>query len=170
MKTIVIYKSKTGFTKMYATAISERLNCELVTFHEAKKRDLSDYDCIIYGGGIMANRIYHIDKLNNLVHDQKLILFAVGLTSQNATEVIQRIKEENLRLLGRDVDFYYFEGGVDYDKLGFMARGMLKMIYNTLSKKEDRSEEDEMMMNALSASCNHVHLEYIEDLLDHMKI
>ena len=41
MKTIVIYNSKTGFTKRYAEWISEALSCECVELKEASKKAAS---------------------------------------------------------------------------------------------------------------------------------
>lgn len=170
MKTIVVYKSKTGFTKVYAKAISERLDCELVSFNETKKINLNEYDCVIYGAGLMAGRMYNIEKLKDLIDEnQELILFATGATYQDSYEVIERIKKENLELLGRKVNFYYFEGGVNYEKLGFLPKKMLQVIHRSLSKKENRTEEEENMMEALSQTHNHVHIEYIDSLLENMK-
>ena len=38
MKTLVIYTSQTGFTKKYAEWISTRLNADMLTIQEAKKK------------------------------------------------------------------------------------------------------------------------------------
>ncbi len=54
MKTIVVYKSKSGYTKTYAEWISSELNCDLKCAEDIKIDELLKYDVIIYGGGLYA--------------------------------------------------------------------------------------------------------------------
>lgn len=61
MKAIVIYNSQTGFTKKYADWISESTGCQLVTFKQAAKINLFEYDAIIFGSWCKAG---HIEKIN----------------------------------------------------------------------------------------------------------
>ena len=86
MKVLVIYSSKTGFTKRYAERIADDTNAMLLPVKEAKSKSdefFNEYDAIIYGGWIMAGRVDGADwffekakKLNN----KKLVLFACGAT------------------------------------------------------------------------------------------
>lgn len=51
-KSIIVYSSKTGFTKRYADWLAEALDGETLSIQEAKKKDVSffaPYDVIIYG-------------------------------------------------------------------------------------------------------------------------
>ena len=57
MKTIVIYTSQTGFTKRYAQWIADAAGAECLELSEAKKKDLTSYDAIIYGGWACAGGI-----------------------------------------------------------------------------------------------------------------
>ena len=50
MKTIVAYKSKSGYTKTYAEWIAQELGCDIK--ENAELSDIIDYDTIIYGGGM----------------------------------------------------------------------------------------------------------------------
>ena len=50
MKTIVIYNSQTGFTKRYAQWIAEAAGADCLALSDAKKKDLTAYEAIIYGG------------------------------------------------------------------------------------------------------------------------
>ena len=52
MKTIVAYKSKSGYTKKYAQWIAQELNCDIK--ENAELSDIINYDVIIYGGGMYA--------------------------------------------------------------------------------------------------------------------
>ncbi len=54
MKTIVAYRSKSGYTKRYAEWISQELGCDIK--EDPQLSDISGYDTIIYGGGMYAGK------------------------------------------------------------------------------------------------------------------
>mgnify|MGYP000992876959 CR=1 FL=1 len=56
-KTLVVYKSKSGFTKKYAEWISRQLKAEIREASKVTVETLFDYDTIIYGGGLYAGGI-----------------------------------------------------------------------------------------------------------------
>ena len=79
MKTIVAYKSKSGYTKRYAEWIAQELGCDIKENPELS--DILGYDTIIYGGGMYAGGFNggklitkNLDKLSG----KKIALFAVG--------------------------------------------------------------------------------------------
>lgn len=168
MKTIIVYKSQTGFTKRYALWLQEELKCECESIGYVKKETLKDYDCVIYGGGLMAKKVNGLDKIKKYVH-QNLILFATGATPQNATDVIEEIKQNNLSALGYDVPFYYFEGGIHYEDMGFFSKKMLKLMYKSLEKKDNRTDEETGVMEALRHSYDGTKKEYIQQLINDLK-
>ena len=49
MKILIIYKSKTGFTKKYAEWIREETDAEIIPFKRKNKVTLNLYDTIIFG-------------------------------------------------------------------------------------------------------------------------
>ena len=53
MKTIVIYNSQTGFTKRYAEWIAKAAGADCLELSVAKKKDLTSYEAIIFGGGLV---------------------------------------------------------------------------------------------------------------------
>ena len=60
MKTIVIYNSQTGFTKRYAEWIAQESGADCFELSTAKKKNLDEYDAIIYGGWACAGSISKI--------------------------------------------------------------------------------------------------------------
>lgn len=60
MKTAVIYNSKTGFTKRYAEWIAEAAGGECMELSVAKKKDLTPYEAIVFGGWACAGSISKI--------------------------------------------------------------------------------------------------------------
>lgn len=54
MKTIVIYKSATGFTKKYAQWIAEAVSADLYAVADITLKKVMQYDCIVFGGRLYA--------------------------------------------------------------------------------------------------------------------
>ena len=77
MKSIVIYKSSTGFTKQYAERIAEEMGIKAVDINKVSTINIADYESVIFGGWIMAGNISGLDKIKQL-KPKKLIVFAVG--------------------------------------------------------------------------------------------
>lgn len=77
MKSIVIYKSSTGFTKQYAEWIAEEMSIKAIDINKVSTINISDYESVIFGGWIMASNISGLDKIKQL-KPKKLIVFAVG--------------------------------------------------------------------------------------------
>lgn len=48
---LIIYKSKTGFTKKYVDWILEDVKCSVTTLDKAKKSDIDKYDIFCYRSG-----------------------------------------------------------------------------------------------------------------------
>lgn len=165
MKTLIVYKSETGFTKQYAMYIQEELQCQCINLKDFKKLNLDEYELIVFGGSIMAGMIKGLKKVKSLINNQKLIVFAVGLTPQYFKETIQKIKKDNSL---EDIPFYYFEGGVDFDKLGFFSKKMLQMVKNNLEKETEDKEAIEMVQR-LSQTHSYVNKEYIIPLIQEIQ-
>lgn len=168
MKTIVVYNSKTGFTRKYAEWIAQELECRAIP---VKQATYSDYDVILYGGWIMAGKIAGLDKIksNQTIGAKKLIVFATGMTGMADTEGIIKIKNDNLtEIEQKSIPFYYFEGGLNYENMGFLSKSMLKMMYKSLAKKQNRTEEETNMMNSLASSTDHSDQTYIRPLINYV--
>lgn len=57
-KTVVIYKSKHGSTKKYAEWIGEELECPVLSADDFSKKELEDYENIIFGGCVSGRPAY----------------------------------------------------------------------------------------------------------------
>ena len=65
MNILVVYSSKTGFTKRYAQWIKEVVPCTCVEAKEAEKLEVGNYDVILYGGGFYAGKIHGVEWLKS---------------------------------------------------------------------------------------------------------
>lgn len=81
MNAIILYYSKTGFTKRYAQWISEALSCECVSFEQRGRVDFSKYDTVIFGSWVQAGKVQKLGWLKKQLPawaDKKAAAFAVG--------------------------------------------------------------------------------------------
>ena len=174
MKTIVTYKSKTGFSKKYAQWIAEELKCEMVSYEKASTASLQYYDCVIYGGGIYAGKIGGLKKIKDLLVNKtniKLIVFATGATPIAAEEVINTIwkgnfTEDELKI----IPHFYMQSGLNYEKMGFFDRLLMKVFSKMLSKKEDKGPVEEGTQLAIASSHDISSKKYIEPLIQYVKM
>lgn len=134
MKVLVTYQSKTGFTKKYAEWISEELKCDLKSIKEVK--DLSNYDLIIHGGWIFGGMISGLMKIQKL-NPKKLIVFGVGCTPKKEVDIKLLVESNNIN----DIPFYYYEGGFNPKKMGFLGRTMVKMVTKEKPTYKDNTDK-----------------------------
>jgi len=166
MKIIVVYKSKTGFTARYARWIAEELGCDAVPYKQYLK-NLEASDLLIYGGGLLAGKIAGFSEMVKQRSGNPMIVFTTGATPKEMTGVIEKIKKDNVT--DPDISFYYFEGGIDYEKMGFFSKKILQTISKTLAKKSDRTEGETGMMEAMQESRDMTDRTYIEPLIAEVK-
>lgn len=94
---IVLYSSRTGYTKRYAEYLAEELGYTIKPLQKANLFNVSCYPTIIFGGGLHHNNIDGIKGIQEgfkYFGDQNLILFSVGLASVN-DDLIKQIKFKN---------------------------------------------------------------------------
>lgn len=141
MNTIVIYKSEYGAAKKYAERIAKALGCEALPFKDAKNAQLDSYDAVVFGGGLYAGKINglsfitkNLDKLKT----KKLAVFATGLWPAEDTEYVKSLVDGNFsQELSNRIKFFYFRGGMDFNRLSFIHRTMMRVMKASLDKKPD---------------------------------
>lgn len=163
MKRIVIFKSSTGFTKRYADWIAEEIGCEAVSIENINKIKIDDYDTIIYGGWIMGSMISGLNKIKK-ANPKELVIFASGITPPSK-KYEKALKEQNHIEQNK---FYYFEGGLELTKLSWLKRKMLGMVRKSLSKKEDKTEQDAYMEKMLGESFDNTDKKSVQRLIDRL--
>lgn len=169
---LIIYKSKTGFTKKYAEWILEDVtcNCNITTLDNVKKEDIDKHDVIIYGAGVHAGFISGLKKIKKLINfeSKKVIIFATGAAS-NSEEMVKPIIDNNLADCKSKVRFFYFEGGLNYENMGFLSRGLMKTFSKMLKAKKDKTESEKEMSEAIMSSFDNSKKEYIEPITTLLK-
>lgn len=169
MKTIVIYYSQTGFTKRYAEWIAEKSGGDCCELREAKKKNMDDYDAIIYGGWACAggiSRLGWFKKNINRWEGKKLIVFCVGGSPLENPEIEEALKKNFSEDEMDKVKVFYCPGGFRYEKMPTASKLMMKMFIKALKAKKDKTEEDEGMIKMISSSYDISDIKYIEPILE----
>lgn len=170
MKTIVVYKSKYGYTKRYAEWIAEELSCDIK--ENAAFSDISGYDMIICGGGCYAGTINGsklITKNLARLSGKKLILFAVG-SSSGADKDIIPFWEKNLTVDQRQaVAHFYLRGGFDYSRLGSTDKLLMNMLKSHLKKIKDPDEETRGLLAAYDTPVDFTDNKRLKELLEYAR-
>lgn len=151
LKTIVIYKSKSGYTKTYAEWIAEELKCELVESTNISLETLLEYDTIVFGGGLYAigiNGISIITKNFEALKDKNIIVWATGSSPGRENE-IKEVWKHNFSEEQRGViKTFYLRGGFDYNKLSRGDKLLMGMLKMKLRSKGERNEDEEGLLKA----------------------
>ena len=153
MNNIIIYGSHYGTTKQYAEELSKRTNIEAISYQSVK--EINNYDNIIYLGGLYAGGVLGlsktIKKLNN-ISSKKIIIATVGLSDPtdevNKNNIRNNIKSQIPREIFEKVKIFHLRGGIDYSKLNFIHRNMMKLLYNAFKNlpEEKQTAEDRAMI------------------------
>lgn len=168
MKTIVIYNSQTGFTRRYAQWIAEAADADCLELSEAKKKDLTAYDAIVFGGWACAGSISKLGWFkSNMAKwaDKKLIVFCVGASPLENPEIEPALKKNFSEPQLEKVHLFYCPGGFCYEKMSSPSRLMMKMFLTALRAKKEKTGQEEEMIKMLSSSYDISDKKYIEPIL-----
>lgn len=168
MKTIVIYNSQTGFTKRYAQWIAEASGADCFELSEAKKKNMADYDAIIYGSWACAGGISKLSWFKNNIDkwaDKKLIAFCVGGSPIDSPEITPALNRNFNESELQKVSVFYCPGGFNYEKMSAPSKLMMKIFIKTLKAKKNKTETDDEMIKMISTSYDISDKKYIEPIL-----
>ncbi|MBR5809039.1 MAG: flavodoxin [Clostridia bacterium] len=175
MKSIVLYRSKYGSTKNYAHWIAQELSCEVQDAKGFDPDKLSDYDTIIYGGGLYAEIISgvslitkNIDKLSG----KKLIVFTTGITPTNLREYYDDlVMKKNFKgdTKGK-VKIFNFPGKMVMNELSLVHRTAIASLKKIMSKKENPTDMEKMLINLCDVDADLSDKTLIKELVEYARI
>jgi len=83
MKTIIYYKTNTGFTYDYVELLKPRIECEKdFNVKEINKKDIQENENIIFMGPLRNNVILGLNKFlkkYKLMKNKNIFIFAIGM-------------------------------------------------------------------------------------------
>lgn len=171
MRTVIIYNSKTGFTKRYAEWIAEETGADCLELSVAKRKDLSVYETIIFGGWACAGGISKIGWFKSNIDkwaDKKLIAFCVGGSPIDSPEIEMALERNFNESERKKVKTFYCPGGFNYEKMSVPSKLMMKMFVKTLKAKKDKTEEEQIMIKMISSSYDISDKKYIEPIIKYI--
>lgn len=144
MKTVVIYKSKTGFTKKYAQWIAEELSADIFDVSNVTVNILTTYDVVIYGGSLHAvgiNGVKFITQNLDKLKDKKIVVFATGATPLREG-VISEVTNKNFTPEQQKyVRFFYLRGGFNYTKLPLFDKVLMTLLKWKIKNKKQKGKQ-----------------------------
>lgn|GEM_PF-2001594 len=145
MKTLILYETRTGYTKECADTLHSNIKDSHIFDITSKDYSLNDFDTILVGAPIYigeiekkTSRFFHIHKLKLL--NKKLGIFCAGMNKEEFSMAVQNS-------LPPDV-FYHAEivhcgGRIEYKKLTFREKLTLRRRLG-IKKSENMSNENEV--------------------------
>lgn len=177
MSNIILYGSHYGTTKQYAEELSRRTNIEVSSFKTIK--DINQYDTIIYLGGLYAGGVLGMAKtlknLNDVSH-KKIILVTVGLADPtdevNKNNIRNNIKRQLKKEVFEKAKIFHLRGGIDYSKLNFGHKTMLKLLYNSIKNlpEEKQTAEDKAMIETYNKKVNFIDFSSLDDIIHEISL
>ena len=172
MKTIIIYTSKTGFTKRYSEWLVEKMNADLIDLKDAQKkgdRFFDDYEAIVYAGWCMAGSVvkvkWFLDKASTWKGKRLAIMVVGGSPNDNpdVEETLNKILNDEQRAY---ITAFYCQGGINYDKMKGPSKLAMKMFASALKKRKD--EKSRQVGEYISSSYDISDVKYIEPVVAYL--
>lgn len=165
MITSVVYVSNSGHTKEYAKILAEKIGLPVYELNTAAK-ELGKNSEIVFLGWLMAGTVKGYKKAKKLFKVK--VLCAVGMSDSDsqAADVKGRNDIQN------ETELFYLQGGFDMNALHGIYKLMMKCMKSTvgavLNKKENRSSEEDEMLDLLYNGGNKVSEENLNQVIEYI--
>lgn len=170
MKFMIVYGSKYGSTKRYADKLGEMTGFE-VTDYQALT-DLTAYEGVIHLGSLLGGGVRGLGKTMKLIAPgSSLFIVTVGLADVKNQENTDRLKESLKQQISSDwydrAKIFHLRGAMDYNKLGFLHRLMMKMVLRKVNKIDEnkRTQEEQEMIETFGKSVDFVDFESLNPIV-----
>ncbi len=174
MKSVVVYKSKTGFAKKYAAWIAEELSSDLFEASQCTIEMLNAFDTIIYGGGLYEvgiNGVKLITENLDKLDGKKIAVFATGATPGRKEE-IDEIRNGNFTAAQQErIRFFYLRGGFDYSKLKPSDKVLMTLLKwkIKIKGKEKQTPDEKGLLAAYKRPADFTRRKNIDALIAYAK-
>lgn len=155
---IIVYESKTGFTKKYADMLAAKTKLNVFRVNEISK--IGKDEGIIFLGWMKAGKIQGLNKVRKF--DVKAVCGSgTGRTAEPNTEtVIARNEIES-------IPFFYLRGGCfPIKKLKGMDKILMSMFLKMLKSRKDRDEKLEESIDIIENGFDGVKEENLAPVLE----
>ncbi|HOB23089.1 MAG: flavodoxin domain-containing protein [Firmicutes bacterium] len=158
---VIVYESKTGFTKKYAEMLAEKTGLKTLPTSEISKVN-QDAE-IIFLGWLKAGKIQGLNK----VRKYNLIAVCGSGTARRAEPSTEAVIARN-KLEG--IPFFYLRGGcLPLKEIKGMDKVLLSMFLWILKSRRDKDEETEEAIEIIENGFDGVKEENLEPVLQWLK-
>ena len=159
----IVYTSNTGTTKEYAKLLSDKLSLPYYSLDEIEYK-VKPGSKIIYLGWIMASGVKGYKKVVKDYNVRAVCAVGMGATGTQVKEVRTKNK------IPSSIPIFTLQGGFDVKKLHGIYKIMITIMVKTagkgLAEKEDRTPEEDDMLDMMLHSGERVKEESLSAVLD----
>lgn len=173
-KTAVVYATRNGSTKRYAEWIARDCGADIIPLEEAVIDRLALYQTLVYGGCVYSGTIQGVSFLKNnrdLLKHVRLVVFTVGLTQPGDEVAFAQVLNRNFTEEERKgIRFFHFPGVLDYQKMDFLQRGMMRILKKSIQKKppEARSRIEADILKSYGGKVDFSNAAYLKQLVEYV--
>lgn len=167
MKNLLIYHSKTGFTRRYAQWLAQQWPCTLFPFEQARAgAGLAGYDTVVFASWLHAGSIQKLgDFLRWDLGPARRVVLATGASPQGEEQVQRAIAGHEAQICGA----FYLPGGLCYERMSLADRCMMRVFKAMMDSKKDKTPDEVQMCAALGASFDHSSPEYLAPVVEYLR-
>lgn len=173
---IIIYGTHYGTAQRYAQELSKRTKIEAISFENVQ--DINMYDTIIYIGSLYAGTVLGLSKTFKKMKDAShttMILVTIGLSDpfddQNISEIEKNISHQISKEIFQSIrTIFHFRGAMDYRKLSFGHRAMIKLLYSAIKNKPEDTltAVDRAIKEAYNKNVDFINFQELEKIIREM--
>ena len=173
-----MYNSKYGFTKKYVDWLVPELNADAYPVKKIKALMLDNYDVIILGSGLFGGNITGKDILISnaeKLKNKKLLIFTCGIADVENEESMKEINSKILSDMSEELiprlKIFNLQGGINYQKLSFKHRFLMKFMYKALSHKasSDLTTDNIKFLESYGKNSDYTDKKNITGIIDYVK-
>ena len=159
----IVYTSNTGYTAEYARLLGEKTGLPVYSLSEAEQK-LAAGNCVIYLGWLMAGKVQGYKKAAKRYKVQAVC--GVGMGGNGSQ--LQELRKANA--ISEKTPLFTLQGGFDIQKLSGIYKLMMTIMVKTagkgLAEKQDRTPEEDVMLEMLTKGGSRVSAENLAVVLD----
>lgn len=162
---LILYESKTGYTKKYAQWAAEELSADIFPFRECTDEMLNRAELVIYGGGVNGSIINSQKKFERKLRkypDKTVVYFAAGI--RPATERTNELILKN-NFGTQEVTFFYFRGGLQYEKTSPGDKTLIRIYCAMMKRRRELHEEDREVLKLMCQDGDYSSRDQIQPLV-----
>ena len=158
----IVYTSNTGYTAEYARLLGEKTGLPVYSLAEAEQK-LAAGNRVIYLGWLMAGKVQGYKKAAKRYKVQAVCGVGMGGTGSQ----LQEVRKANA--IPEKTPLFTLQGGFDIQKLSGVYKLMMTIMIKTagkgLAEKQDRTPEEDVMLDMLTRGGSRVSAENLAEVL-----